>query len=74
MIFVILDIFDQSLAFIQIPKILKWEDYIVPTSNQWKWQVAVSALFEERPVWTRDSIVQRLLDKGLTCTHHMLNR
>ncbi|VYS67798.1 unnamed protein product [Arabidopsis thaliana] len=64
----------ESLAFIQIPKILKWEDYIVPTSNQWKWQVAVSALFEERPVWTRDSIVQRLLDKGLTCTHHMLNR
>ncbi|CAA0404581.1 unnamed protein product [Arabidopsis thaliana] len=58
----------------EIPKILKWEDYIVPTSNQWKWQVAVSALFEERPVWTRDSIVQRLLDKGLTCTHHMLNR
>ncbi|CAA7023311.1 unnamed protein product [Microthlaspi erraticum] len=70
----IFDIFDRSLAFIQIPKILNWEDFIVPSSNQWEWQVAVSALFEERPVWTRDSIVQRLLDKGLKCTHHMLNR
>ncbi|KAL0847542.1 hypothetical protein Bca101_020788 [Brassica carinata] len=57
-----------------IPKVLNWEDFIVPTSNQWQWQVAVSALFDERPVWTRDSIVQRLLDKGLKCTHHMLNR
>ncbi|KAG7603327.1 Transcription factor IIIC subunit 5 HTH domain [Arabidopsis thaliana x Arabidopsis arenosa] len=67
-------VFAIDFSVKEIPKILKWEDYIVPTSNQWKWQVAVSALFEERPVWTRDSIVQRLLDKGLTCTHHMLNR
>ncbi|KFK27739.1 hypothetical protein AALP_AA8G423100 [Arabis alpina] len=37
-------------------------------------EVEVFALFEERPVWTRDSIVQRLCDKGLKCTHHMLNR
>ncbi|KAH0900095.1 LOW QUALITY PROTEIN: hypothetical protein HID58_049663, partial [Brassica napus] len=57
-----------------IPKVLNWEDFIVPSSDQWQWQVAVSALFDERPVWTRDSIVQRLLDKGLKCTHHMLNR
>uniref|UniRef100_M4EKT9 Transcription factor IIIC subunit 5 HTH domain-containing protein n=1 Tax=Brassica campestris TaxID=3711 RepID=M4EKT9_BRACM len=71
---VILDIDDLSLAFIQIPKVLNWEDFIVPSSDQWQWQVAVSALFDERPVWTRDSIVQRLLDKGLKCTHHMLNR
>ncbi|KAH0900102.1 hypothetical protein HID58_049670 [Brassica napus] len=56
-----------------IPKVLNWEDFIVPSSDQWQWQVAVSALFDERPVWTRDSIVQRLLDKGLKCTHHMLN-
>ncbi|XP_048604314.1 general transcription factor 3C polypeptide 5-like [Brassica napus] len=58
----------------EIPKVLNWEDFIVPSSDQWQWQVAVSALFDERPVWTRDSIVQRLLDKGLKCTHHMLNR
>ncbi|KAF8097117.1 hypothetical protein N665_0294s0023 [Sinapis alba] len=57
-----------------IPKILNWGDFIDPNSDQWQWQVAVSALFDERPVWTRDSIVQRLLDKGLKCTHHMLNR
>ncbi|EOA19645.1 hypothetical protein CARUB_v10003057mg [Capsella rubella] len=67
-------VFAIDFASIQIPKILNWEDVIVPSSDQWKWQTAVSALFEERPVWTRDSIVQRLLDKGLKCTHHMLNR
>ncbi|KAG2311560.1 hypothetical protein Bca52824_023117 [Brassica carinata] len=38
------------------------------------YEVSLSALFEERPIWTRDSVVQRLLDKGLKCTHHMLNR
>ncbi|KAG2302397.1 hypothetical protein Bca52824_031048 [Brassica carinata] len=57
-----------------IPKVLNWEDFIDPSSDQWQWQVAVSALFDERPVWTRDSIVQRLLDKGLKCTHHMLKQ
>ncbi|OAP04837.1 hypothetical protein AXX17_AT3G43560 [Arabidopsis thaliana] len=64
---------DFSLS-IQIPKKLKWEDFVSRSSNHWQWQVAVSALFEERPIWTRDSVVQRLLDKGLKCTHHMLNR
>ncbi|CAB62446.1 putative protein [Arabidopsis thaliana] len=60
--------------FYEIPKKLKWEDFVSRSSNHWQWQVAVSALFEERPIWTRDSVVQRLLDKGLKCTHHMLNR
>ncbi|KAL1203278.1 hypothetical protein V5N11_031873 [Cardamine amara subsp. amara] len=67
-------LFGLSLAFIQIPKKLNWEDFVAPSSNHWQWQVSVSALFEERPIWTRDSVVQRLLDKGLKCTHHMLNR
>ncbi|CAN6850467.1 unnamed protein product [Brassica oleracea] len=67
-------VFAIDFTFIQIPKVLNWEDFIVPSSDQWQWQVAVSALFDERPVWTRDSIVQRLHDKGLKCTHHMLNR
>ncbi|ESQ31986.1 hypothetical protein EUTSA_v10003925mg [Eutrema salsugineum] len=67
-------VFAIDFSVTEIPKILNWKEFIAPSSNQWQWQVAVSALFEERPVWTRDSIVQRLLDKGLTCTHHMLNR
>ncbi|ESQ45599.1 hypothetical protein EUTSA_v10010256mg [Eutrema salsugineum] len=60
--------------FYEIPKKLNWEDFVAPSSPHWQWQVSVSALFEERPIWTRDSVVQRLLDKGLKCTHHMLNR
>lgn len=66
--------FGLSLAIIQIPKKLNWEEFVSPSSHHWKWQVSVSELFEERPIWTRDSVVQRLLDKGLKCTHHMLNR
>ncbi|CAF2074041.1 unnamed protein product [Brassica oleracea] len=59
---------------IHIPKNLNWEEFVSPSSHHWQWQVSLSALFEERPIWTRDSVVQRLLDKGLKCTHHMLNR
>ncbi|CAH2064652.1 unnamed protein product, partial [Thlaspi arvense] len=43
-----------------IPKKLNWEDFVGPSSHHWKWQVSVSALFEERPIWTRDSVVQQL--------------
>ncbi|XP_018472419.2 uncharacterized protein LOC108843668 isoform X1 [Raphanus sativus] len=57
-----------------IPKNLNWEEFVSPSSHHWQWQVSLSALFEERPIWTRDSVVQQLLDKGLKCTHHMLNR
>ncbi|CAN8268220.1 unnamed protein product [Cochlearia groenlandica] len=57
-----------------IPKKLNWEDFVSPGSSHRQWQETVSALFEERPIWTRDSVVQRLLDQGFKCTHHMLNR
>ncbi|AEE78539.1 Transcription factor IIIC, subunit 5 [Arabidopsis thaliana] len=67
-------VFAIDFSVKEIPKKLKWEDFVSRSSNHWQWQVAVSALFEERPIWTRDSVVQRLLDKGLKCTHHMLNR
>ncbi|XP_010541506.1 PREDICTED: general transcription factor 3C polypeptide 5 isoform X2 [Tarenaya hassleriana] len=67
-------IFAIDFGVKEIPKILNWEDFIVRGSNQWQWQEAVSALFDERPIWPRESVVQRLLDKGFKCTHHMLNR
>ncbi|CAH8268002.1 unnamed protein product [Arabidopsis lyrata] len=67
-------VFAIDFSVKEIPKKLKWEDFVSRSSNHWQWQVSVSALFEERPIWTRDSVVQRLLDKGLKCTHHMLNR
>ncbi|XP_024013639.1 general transcription factor 3C polypeptide 5 [Eutrema salsugineum] len=67
-------VFAIDFSVKEIPKKLNWEDFVAPSSPHWQWQVSVSALFEERPIWTRDSVVQRLLDKGLKCTHHMLNR
>uniref|UniRef100_A0A1J3JL82 General transcription factor 3C polypeptide 5 n=1 Tax=Noccaea caerulescens TaxID=107243 RepID=A0A1J3JL82_NOCCA len=67
-------VFAIDFSVKEIPKKLNWEEFVSPSSYHWKWQVSVSELFEERPIWTRDSVVQRLLDKGLKCTHHMLNR
>ncbi|KAL0835928.1 hypothetical protein Bca101_087817 [Brassica carinata] len=67
-------VFAIDFSHIHIPKNLNWEEFVSPSSHHWQWQVSLSALFEERPIWTRDSVVQRLLDKGLKCTHHMLNR
>ncbi|EOA23722.1 hypothetical protein CARUB_v10016933mg [Capsella rubella] len=67
-------VFAIEFSVKEIPKKLNWEEFVSPSSKHWQWQVSVSALFEERPIWTRDSVVQRLLDKGLKCTHHMLNR
>ncbi|KAF8093229.1 hypothetical protein N665_0387s0016 [Sinapis alba] len=67
-------VFAIDFSVKDIPKNLNWEEFVSPSSHHWQWQVSVSALFEERPIWTRDSVVQRLLDKGLKCTHHMFNR
>ncbi|KAJ7969113.1 general transcription factor 3C polypeptide 5-like [Quillaja saponaria] len=58
----------------QIPKIVNWEDYIPQGSDQWESQMAVSRLFDERPIWKKDSLAECLLDKGLKFKYEMLRR
>ncbi|XP_021889163.1 transcription factor tau subunit sfc1 isoform X2 [Carica papaya] len=58
----------------EIPKKVNWEVFIIQGSEQWKWQVAISELFNERPIWSKEALTQHLLDRGLTFSHHMLNR
>ena len=62
------------LAFLQIPKTVNWEEYVLQGSDQWESQMAVSRMFEERPIWSKDSLIERLLDKGLSFSHGMLRR
>ncbi|XP_022157189.1 general transcription factor 3C polypeptide 5-like isoform X2 [Momordica charantia] len=48
-----------------IPKTVNWEKYIPQGSEQWDVQVAVSKLFEERPIWPKESLIERLPNMGL---------
>ncbi|OMO93552.1 Transcription factor IIIC, subunit 5 [Corchorus olitorius] len=67
-------IFLLDLAFLQIPKKVNWEELITRGSDQWEWQMTVSKLFDERPIWPKESVTERLLDKGLKFSHLMLKR
>lgn len=62
------------LTVIQIPKRVNWEGYVSQESDQWEWQVLLSNLFDERPIWPKESLTERLLDKGLTFTVEMFRR
>ncbi|XP_057954994.1 uncharacterized protein LOC131148996 isoform X2 [Malania oleifera] len=58
----------------EIPKKVNWEDYMPKGSDQWEWQLAVSKLFDERPIWPKESLSERLLDQGLRVGDDMLRR
>ncbi|XP_047311092.1 general transcription factor 3C polypeptide 5-like isoform X3 [Impatiens glandulifera] len=57
-----------------VPSIVYWEKYISKDSEQWNWQMIVSTLFEERPIWIKESLIARLLEKGLQFRGHILRR
>ncbi|XP_015901601.2 uncharacterized protein LOC107434631 isoform X1 [Ziziphus jujuba] len=58
----------------EVPKRINWEEYIPQGSEQWELQMAVSKLFDEKPIWPKDSLTERLLDKGHNFAGHMLRR
>ncbi|KAH9669419.1 transcription factor IIIC subunit 5 [Citrus sinensis] len=60
--------------FLQIPEKVQWEEFISRDSEQWKWQMAVSKLFDEQPIWPKSSINDRMLDEGLKFNSIMLKR
>ncbi|KAH9717976.1 transcription factor IIIC subunit 5 [Citrus sinensis] len=63
---------EQNIS--EIPEKVQWEEFISRDSEQWKWQMAVSKLFDERPIWPKSSINDRLLDEGLKFNSIMLKR
>ncbi|KAB1218180.1 General transcription factor 3C polypeptide 5 [Morella rubra] len=58
----------------EIPKRVNWEKYVPQGSDQWEWQMILSNLFDERPIWPKESLTERLLDKSLSFTVEMLRR
>ncbi|CAK8564535.1 unnamed protein product [Lathyrus sativus] len=58
----------------EIPKKVNWEEYIPKGSDQWESQMAVSRLFDEKPIWCKNSLTERLLSKGLSFSHGMFRR
>ncbi|KAI9126464.1 hypothetical protein K1719_002060 [Acacia pycnantha] len=58
----------------EIPKIVNWEEYVSEGSDQWESQKAISRLFDERPIWPKDSIKECLLDRGINFSNEMLRR
>ncbi|XP_047165634.1 general transcription factor 3C polypeptide 5-like [Vigna umbellata] len=57
-----------------IPKKVNWEEYIPQGSDQWELQMVVSGMFDERPIWSKNSLTERLHKKGLSFSHGMLRR
>lgn len=74
MVFFIFYFFLSNLTFIQVPKKINWEDNIPQGSPQWARQMAISKLFEERPVWPRYSVHQRLIDDGVMVSDDQMKR
>ncbi|KAH9669421.1 transcription factor IIIC subunit 5 [Citrus sinensis] len=63
---------EQNIS--EIPEKVQWEEFISRDSEQWKWQMAVSKLFDEQPIWPKSSINDRMLDEGLKFNSIMLKR
>ncbi|CAL9101347.1 unnamed protein product [Musa textilis] len=66
--------FFPFIMYIRIPEKFNWEDHISRDNPEWEWQVAVSELFDEKPIWPRWSFHERLLDDGQQVSENQLKR
>ncbi|XP_040380080.1 general transcription factor 3C polypeptide 5-like isoform X1 [Oryza brachyantha] len=57
-----------------VPEKINWEDHISKNSPEWGWQMAVCKMFDERPVWPRQSLYERLIDDGLQISQSQFKR
>ncbi|CAA0819999.1 Transcription factor IIIC- subunit 5 [Striga hermonthica] len=65
---------DFHIKDILIPKKVNWEDSIPRNSDQWRLQMAVCEMFDERPIWTKHSLAEQLLDRGISVVNKVLRR
>ncbi|KAJ0636711.1 putative transcription factor IIIC subunit 5, HTH domain-containing protein [Helianthus annuus] len=63
-----------ALTFIHVPKKVNWEKFIAEGTKDWKYQMAVCDLFNERPVWIRQSLSEHLSNKGLSLGENSIKR
>jgi len=59
---------------ILVPEKINWEDHVRKNSVDWDWQMAVCKLFDERPVWPRQSLYERLLDDSVHVSQSQFKR
>lgn len=59
---------------ILVPEKINWEDHIRKNSVEWGWQMAVCKLFDERPVWPRQSLYERFLDDNVHVSQNQFKR
>ncbi|CAD6218766.1 unnamed protein product [Miscanthus lutarioriparius] len=57
-----------------VPEKINWEDHVRKNSVDWDWQMAVCKLFDEHPVWPRQSLYERLLDDGVHVSQNQFKR
>jgi general transcription factor 3C polypeptide 5 (transcription factor C subunit 1) len=57
-----------------VPEKINWEDHISKNSAEWGWQMAVCKMFDERPVWPRQSLYECLIDDGLQISQSQFKR
>ncbi|XP_010247586.1 PREDICTED: general transcription factor 3C polypeptide 5, partial [Nelumbo nucifera] len=58
----------------EIPRKVNWEEHIPQGSAHWEWQTVLAKLFDERPIWHKHTLNQRLLEEGLHFGAHQLKR
>ncbi|XP_062200657.1 uncharacterized protein LOC133903345 isoform X3 [Phragmites australis] len=56
------------------PGKINWEDHVPKNSVDWDWQMAVCKLFDERPVWPRQSLYERLQDDRVHVSQSQFKR
>lgn len=49
----------------QVPAPLKWEDQLVKQSMEYNLTAATVRLFEERPIWAKPTLLDRLAEFGV---------
>ncbi|KAM0021188.1 putative transcription factor IIIC subunit 5, HTH domain-containing protein [Helianthus debilis subsp. tardiflorus] len=57
-----------------VPKKVNWEKFIAEGTKEWKYQMAVCDLFNERPIWIRQSLSEHLSNKGLSLGENSIKR
>ncbi|KAL6873665.1 hypothetical protein ACP4OV_013747 [Aristida adscensionis] len=65
---------EQWEMHIPVPGKINWEDHVSKNTADWDWQIAVCKLFDERPVWPRQSLYERLHDDGMHVSQNQFRR
>ncbi|KAL8267716.1 hypothetical protein R6Q59_001514 [Mikania micrantha] len=63
-----------ALTFIHVPKKINWEKFIREGTEERKCQMAVCDLFDERPIWIRQSLSEHLCNKGFKLSINSIKR